>query len=69
MKQLAEARKHVQHKPLSEETKQKISKANNGKFYAICDYCGQKFHTKNLLLLKEDIIFVVESAIQNIVPK
>ena len=38
--QLAEARKHIQHKPLSEETKQKISKANNGNFYAICDYYG-----------------------------
>ena len=46
IKQLAEARKHIQHKPLREETRQKISKANNGNFYAICDYCGQKFHTK-----------------------
>ena len=50
--QLAEARKHIQHKPLSEETKQKISKANNGNFYAICDYCGQKFHTKKSAFAK-----------------
>lgn len=69
IKQLAEARKHIQHKPLSDETKQRISKANNGNFYAICDYCGQKFHTRNLLLLKENTIFVVENAIQNIVLK
>ena len=50
--QLAEARKHIQHKPLSEETKQKISKANNGNFYAICDYCGRKFHTKKSAFAK-----------------
>ena len=52
IKQLAEARKHIQHKPLSEETRQKISKANNGNFYAICDYCGQKFHTKKSAFAK-----------------
>lgn len=46
LKQLVEARKHIQHKPLSEETKQKISKANNGNFFAICDYCGKEYHTK-----------------------
>ena len=48
IKQPAEARKHIQHKPLREETRQKISKANNGNFYSICDYCGQKFHTKKM---------------------
>ena len=52
IKQLAEARKHIQHKPLSDETKQRISKANNGNFYAICDYCGQKFHTKKSAFAK-----------------
>ena len=46
LKQLAEARKHIQHKPLSEETKQKISKANDGNFFAVCDYCKKLFHTK-----------------------
>ena len=35
IKQLAEARKHIQHKPLSDETKQRISKANNGNFYGL----------------------------------
>ena len=43
LKQLSEARKHIQHRPLSEETKQKISKANNGNFFAICDYCGKEY--------------------------
>ena len=52
IKQLAEARKHIQHKPLSEETRAKISKANNGNFYATCDYCGQKFHTKKSAFAK-----------------
>jgi hypothetical protein len=31
---------------VSEETRSKISKANNGNFYATCDYCGKRFHTK-----------------------
>lgn len=31
---------------ISQETKQKISKANDGNFYAICDYCGIEYHTK-----------------------
>ena len=52
IKQLAEARKHIQHKPLSEETRAKISAANNGNFYAVCDYCGQKFHTKKSAFAK-----------------
>lgn len=52
LKQLAEARKYVRHKPLSEETKQKISKANNGNFFAICDYCGKEYHTKKSAFLK-----------------
>ena len=46
LQQLAEARKNIKHKPLSEETKKKISKANNGNFYGVCDYCNKKYHTK-----------------------
>ena len=69
LKQLAEAREHIQHKPLSEETKQKISKANDGNFFAVCDYCKKLFHTKNLPMLKENITFAVVRVIPNTVPK
>ena len=31
---------------VSEETKIKISKANDGNFFAKCDYCGESYHTK-----------------------
>lgn len=31
---------------VSEETRLKISKANDGNFFAICDYCGVEYHTK-----------------------
>ena len=31
---------------VSQETRAKISKANNGNFFAICDYCSKKYHTK-----------------------
>lgn len=31
---------------VSEETKIKISKANDGNFFAKCDYCGENYHTK-----------------------
>ena len=37
---------------VSEETRAKISVANNGNFYAVCDYCGQKFHTKKYAFIK-----------------
>ena len=32
--------------PVSDETRAKISKANDGNFFATCDYCGKEFHTK-----------------------
>lgn len=44
--QLAEARKNIKHKPLSEETKRKISIANSGHHTAICDYCGVVYSIK-----------------------
>lgn len=31
---------------VSQETREKISKANDGNFFALCDYCGKKYHTK-----------------------
>ena len=43
---LEEARKLVVRKPLGEETKSKISKANDGNFYGTCDYCGEQYHTR-----------------------
>lgn len=46
LKQLAHARSCRKNKPCSEETKLKISKANNGNFYETCDYCGNKYHAK-----------------------
>ena len=45
LKQLAEARKNIIHKPLSEATKQKISLANSKNFNGICDYCCKEYHT------------------------
>ena len=35
---------------VNEEARAKISKANNGNFFAICDYCGKKYHTKKLII-------------------
>ena len=32
--------------PVSDETRAKISKANDGNFFATCDYCMKEFHTK-----------------------
>ena len=31
---------------VSKETREKISKANNGNFFAKCDYCMKEYHTK-----------------------
>lgn len=31
---------------VSKETREKISKANNGNFYVKCDYCDKEYHTK-----------------------
>lgn len=31
---------------VSQETRKKISKANDGNFFALCDYCGKEYHTK-----------------------
>ena len=31
---------------VSEETRVKISKANDGNFFGTCDFCGKKYHTK-----------------------
>lgn len=38
---------------VSQETRDKISKANNGNFYAICDYCGIKFHTQRSVFVRK----------------
>ena len=46
LRQLAEARKHIRNHACKEETKIKISKANDGNFFGICNYCGKKYHTK-----------------------
>lgn len=46
LKQLEEARKHIKNREHSEETKKKISQANDGNFFAKCDYCEKEFHTK-----------------------
>ena len=46
IKQLEEARKHIKNRVFSEETKRKIGAANDGNFFAVCDYCGKKYHTK-----------------------
>ena len=37
---------------VSDETRAKISKANNGNFFAICDYCGKEYHTKKSAFAK-----------------
>lgn len=31
---------------VSDETRAKNSKANNGNFFGKCDYCGKQYHTK-----------------------
>lgn len=31
---------------VSDETRAKISRANNGNFFGKCDYCGKQYHTK-----------------------
>lgn len=46
IKQLEEARKRIKNRACSEETKRKIGAANDGNFFAVCDYCGKKYHTK-----------------------
>ena len=37
---------------VSKETREKISKANDGNFFAVCDYCKKKYHTKKSAYLK-----------------
>lgn len=37
---------------VSKETREKISKANNKNFFAVCDYCEKTFHTKKSAYLK-----------------
>ena len=37
---------------VSEETRAKISKANNGNFFANCDYCRKEYHTKKSAFMK-----------------
>lgn len=43
---LAEARKHIKHAPLSEETKKKIGDANRRPVEVNCAYCGKRFIAK-----------------------
>lgn len=31
---------------VSAETREKIARANDGNFFAVCDYCGKKYHTR-----------------------
>ena len=66
LKQLEEARTHIKNRTCSEETKRKISMANDGNFFAICDYCGKKYYTKNRIIRGRKDIFAVEIATQNI---
>ena len=40
--------------------------ANDGNFFAICDYCGKKYYTKNRIIRGRKDIFAVEIATQNI---
>ena len=37
---------------VSAETRTKISKANDGNFFAKCDYCGEEYHTKKSAFLR-----------------
>lgn len=45
LQQLANARKNIKNRKHSEETKLKISKANDKGFCGKCDYCGKVYHT------------------------
>ena len=38
---------------VSEKTRAKISRANNGNFFAKCDYCGKVYHTKKSAYLRQ----------------
>lgn len=54
---LAEARKHIQHKPLSEETKRKIGDANRKQVLVNCSYCNKNFTVKPSKLKKNKRLF------------
>lgn len=54
---LAEARKHIKHKPLSEETKKKIGNANRKAVNVYCAYCNKNFITKPSKLKKNKRLF------------
>ena len=51
---------------VSDETRAKISKANNGNFFAICDYCGKEYHTQKSAFAKRKRHFVAVIVTQNI---
>ena len=49
LKHLEEARKHIIHKPLSEETKRKIGDANRKQVKVYCCYCNNEFLIKPMV--------------------
>ena len=54
---LAEARKHIKHKPLSQETKRKIGDANRKQIEVKCFYCNKSFTVKPSKLKKNKRLF------------
>ena len=54
---------------VSKETRMKISKANDGNFFAKCDYCGEKYHTNNLIMKKVKDTSAAVNVIRLIVKK
>ena len=44
---MPESKEQRKKRIVSEETRAKISKANDGNFFAICDYCGIRYHTRS----------------------
>jgi 5-methylcytosine-specific restriction endonuclease McrA len=57
LKQLAEARKRIIRKPLSEDTKKKIGDANRTQVNVLCAYCNSGFTVKPSKLNKNKRVF------------
>jgi len=73
LKALAEARKHIIRKPLSEETKRKIGDANRKQVLVNCAYCNKEFTVKPSKLKKNIRVFCCRkcyfSYVSEILPK
>lgn len=65
--ELAEARKHIKHKPLSEETKKKIGLANRKQVEVKCCYCNKCFTIKPSKLKKNIRVFCCRDCYFNFV--